>query len=108
MDWSIVHSLNGFLFRTDPAYAAKAARVSALARDITEVLAAVLRDARKHCDVSAAAIGTDEAAARSAADGGRIGPGEWVRCIDVKAGRVIVRQVARPPDLADIDPSELR
>ena len=29
----------GFMFRNDPAYAAKAARVSALARDITEVLA---------------------------------------------------------------------
>ncbi len=32
----------GFLFRNDAAYAAKAARVSALARDITEVLAQVL------------------------------------------------------------------
>jgi glycolate oxidase iron-sulfur subunit len=29
----------GFIFRDDPAYAAKAARVSALARDVTEVLA---------------------------------------------------------------------
>ncbi len=41
-------------------------------------------------------------------EGDMIGPGEWVRCIDVKAGRVIVRQVTRPPDLADIDPTELR
>jgi glycolate oxidase iron-sulfur subunit len=32
----------GFLFRTDPQYAAKAAHVSALSRDISEVLADVL------------------------------------------------------------------
>ena len=36
-----------------------------------------------------------------------IDPGVWVRCIDVKAGRVIVRQVERPPDLADMDTSDL-
>jgi membrane-bound ClpP family serine protease len=41
-------------------------------------------------------------------EGDMIGPGQWVRCIDVKAGRVIVRQVDRPPDLADMDPAELR
>ena len=32
----------GFIFRNDPAYAAKAARVSALARDVSEVLAQLL------------------------------------------------------------------
>jgi glycolate oxidase iron-sulfur subunit len=32
----------GFMFRNDPAYSAKAARVSALARDITEVLAELM------------------------------------------------------------------
>ena len=37
-----------------------------------------------------------------------IDPGVWVRCIDVKAGRVIVRQVERPPDLADMDPDILK
>jgi membrane-bound serine protease (ClpP class) len=36
-------------------------------------------------------------------DGELIEPGQWVRCIDVKAGRVIVRPVDRPPDLADLD-----
>jgi membrane-bound serine protease (ClpP class) len=41
-------------------------------------------------------------------EGEMIGPGQWVRCIDVKAGRVIVRPVGRPPDLADLDPTELR
>src|SRR6516165_7039704 len=41
-------------------------------------------------------------------EGDMIPPGHWVRCIDVKAGRVIVRQVDRPPDLADMDPMELR
>lgn len=36
----------GFLFRTDPQYAAKAAHVSARARDISEVLAEVLAEHR--------------------------------------------------------------
>ena len=40
-------------------------------------------------------------------EGDLIGPGQWVRCIDVKAGRVIVRHVGRPPELADMDPTEL-
>ncbi len=40
-------------------------------------------------------------------EGEMIAPGQWVRCIDVKAGRVIVRQVSAPPDLADMDPTEL-
>lgn len=40
-------------------------------------------------------------------EGDMIEPGQWVRCIDVKAGKVIVRQVARPPDLADMDPTVL-
>jgi membrane-bound ClpP family serine protease len=41
-------------------------------------------------------------------EGDMISPGQWVRCIDVRAGRVIVRQVDRPPDLADLDPTEFR
>jgi membrane-bound serine protease (ClpP class) len=36
-------------------------------------------------------------------EGGMIEPGQWVRCIDVKAGRVIVRAVDGPPDLANMD-----
>ena len=40
-------------------------------------------------------------------EGSMIDPGQWVRCIDVKAGKVMVRQVERPPDLGDIDPSDL-
>jgi membrane-bound serine protease (ClpP class) len=36
-------------------------------------------------------------------EGALIEPGQWVRCVDVKAGRVIVRQVEKPPDLADMD-----
>lgn len=36
-------------------------------------------------------------------EGEMIAPGEWVRCIDVQAGRVIVRQVDRPPDLGELD-----
>ena len=58
----------GFLFRTYPAYAAKAARVSALARDITEVLAEVLRDAPHAFDppAAAASVGTISVAYHSA------------------------------------------
>jgi membrane-bound ClpP family serine protease len=40
-------------------------------------------------------------------EGPLIEPGQWVRCIDVKAGRVIVRQIERPPDLADFDTTAL-
>ena len=40
-------------------------------------------------------------------DGTMIEPGQWVRCIDVRAGKVVVRQVDRPPDLADMEPTEL-
>jgi membrane-bound ClpP family serine protease len=40
-------------------------------------------------------------------EGPLIEPGQWVRCIDVKAGRVIVRQIEKPPDLADFDTTAL-
>lgn len=40
-------------------------------------------------------------------EGDMIEPGQWVRCIDVKAGKVIVRQVDRPPDLENMDTSDL-
>jgi len=40
-------------------------------------------------------------------EGALVEPGQWVRCIDVKSGRVIVRQVDRPPDLGDLDPRTL-
>ena len=40
-------------------------------------------------------------------DGNLIDPGQWVRCIDVRAGTVVVRQVERPPDLANLDPKDL-
>jgi membrane-bound serine protease (ClpP class) len=35
--------------------------------------------------------------------GEMIEPNQWVRCVDIKAGRVIVRQVPRPPDLGEMD-----
>jgi membrane-bound serine protease (ClpP class) len=41
-------------------------------------------------------------------EGTMIDPGRWVRCIDVRAGTVLVRQVERPPDLADMETTELR
>jgi glycolate oxidase iron-sulfur subunit len=44
----------GFLFRTDPQYAAKAARVSALSRDISEVLGELLAAHRFDAQASSA------------------------------------------------------
>jgi len=41
-------------------------------------------------------------------EGDMVEPGQWVRCMDVRAGRVIVRQVERPPDLADMKPTDLQ
>ena len=40
-------------------------------------------------------------------EGAMIDPGQWVRCIDVRAGTVVVRQVDRPPDLENLDPKDL-
>jgi len=40
-------------------------------------------------------------------EGTMIDPGQWVRCIDVKSGTVLVRQVEKPPDLGDLDPADL-
>jgi membrane-bound serine protease (ClpP class) len=37
-----------------------------------------------------------------------IEPGQWVRCIDVQAGKVIVRPVDKPPDLGDLEASDFR
>lgn len=34
--------------------------------------------------------------------------GQWVKCIDVRAGRVLVRPIERPPDLGTLDPDEFR
>jgi membrane-bound serine protease (ClpP class) len=36
-------------------------------------------------------------------NGEMIDPHHWVRCVDIKAGRVIVRQVEAPPDLGLMD-----
>ena len=36
-------------------------------------------------------------------EGMMVEPGEWVRCIEVKAGKVIVRPVDKPPDLASFE-----
>jgi len=44
----------------------------------------------------------------SISEGQMVDPGQWVRCIDVKVGRVIVRQVDRPPDLADLNADDLQ
>jgi membrane-bound ClpP family serine protease len=40
-------------------------------------------------------------------DGQMIEPNDWVRCVDIKGGRVIVRAVAAPPDLGAMDTSLL-
>lgn len=38
-------------------------------------------------------------------EGGMIEAGVWVRCVDVKRGQVIVRQLDAPPDVSEIDPT---
>lgn len=40
-------------------------------------------------------------------EGDMVDAGLWVKVIDVKAGRVIVRQVDRPPDLGELDTKDL-
>lgn len=40
-------------------------------------------------------------------EGVLIGPDQWVQCVDVQAGRVIVRQVEGPPSLEHLDPTDL-
>jgi membrane-bound ClpP family serine protease len=36
-------------------------------------------------------------------DGQLIEPNHWVRCVDIRSGQVIVRQVEAPPDLGNMD-----
>ena len=41
-------------------------------------------------------------------EGGFIDAGRWVRCIDVRAGAVVVREVSGPPDLEALDSDEFK
>jgi membrane-bound ClpP family serine protease len=41
-------------------------------------------------------------------EGTMIDPDQWVRCIDVKAGKVIVRQVDKPSNLGDLELHDFR
>jgi membrane-bound serine protease (ClpP class) len=41
-------------------------------------------------------------------EGMMLDAGTWVRCVDVRGGRVIVRQIAKPPDLNEIDLDDLK
>jgi membrane-bound serine protease (ClpP class) len=41
-------------------------------------------------------------------EGPLVEAGRWVRCVDVRDGRVIVREVAGPPDLNSIDPEDFK
>ncbi len=36
-------------------------------------------------------------------EGMMVDGGQWVRCIDVRAGKVVVRPVEKPDDLGDLD-----
>lgn len=40
-------------------------------------------------------------------EGPMIGPDQWVQCVDVQAGKVIVRQVAGPPRFEDLNTTDL-
>ena len=41
-------------------------------------------------------------------EGAFIEAGRWVRCVDVRASRVIVREVEAPPDLNAINPEDFK
>jgi membrane-bound serine protease (ClpP class) len=41
-------------------------------------------------------------------EGPLIEAGRWVRCVDVKAGKVVVREVEAPPDLGELDPDAFK
>jgi membrane-bound serine protease (ClpP class) len=41
-------------------------------------------------------------------EGVMLDAGVWVKCVDVKAGKVIVRQVPKPRDLAEFDVEDLK
>jgi membrane-bound serine protease (ClpP class) len=41
-------------------------------------------------------------------EGDMIDAGQWVKCVDVKAGKVIVRAVERPPELGDLNADDLK
>ncbi len=41
-------------------------------------------------------------------EGAFIEAGKWVRCVDVRASRVIVREVEAPPDLNAINPEDFK
>ncbi len=41
-------------------------------------------------------------------EGSFIEAGRWVRCIDVRASRVIVREVEAPPDLTAMNPEDFK
>lgn len=43
----------------------------------------------------------------SISEGGLIEPGQWVRCIDVRPGQVVVRPVEAPPRTDSMDTTEL-
>jgi membrane-bound ClpP family serine protease len=36
-------------------------------------------------------------------DGAMVAPGDWVKCVDIRGGRVIVRQAKEPPKLEDMN-----
>jgi membrane-bound ClpP family serine protease len=41
-------------------------------------------------------------------EGSFIEAGQWVRCVDVRAGRVVVRAAEAPPDLNAINPEDFK
>jgi membrane-bound serine protease (ClpP class) len=41
-------------------------------------------------------------------EGMMLDPNVWVRCVDVKAGRVIVRRIDTPDDLTDLNPDDFK
>ena len=41
-------------------------------------------------------------------EGDMIEPGKWVKCMDVRAGKVVVRQVDKPPEMGSFEDDDFR
>ena len=56
----------------------------------------------------AGAVEFDGKRVAALAEGPMLEAGVWVRCVDVKPGKVIVRPVPRPPELGDLKLDDLK
>ena len=96
-----------------PAYAActhyRTESLGAGAR-LAEAIGRVAETSGKDAHVDLRPAGVTEFDGRridTLSEGPLIEAGKWVRCIEVHAGKVVVREVERPPAVEDMDFGEL-